>query len=223
MIRGGLLFRFGFCVKKNQLGLVACMSRLIFWPLAWASTFYFLVALCVLMQSNHVQAQCIIQGALSCNVYNSCFNRYCPCTDADNYFISYGRKYCDRFLNETGWSAAGRKWRDKTLLCLQESIAAKLSLQSPRTCNCREMKEFAFQTHINCYTQNAASVCKLPISDWEKIVSIVDTADVIDSYGAKQVLVTLEICISDYGSEVTADIKTKWNEAKTKLSSFISN
>ncbi len=85
------------------------------------------------------------------------------------------------------------------------------------------MKEFAFQTHINCYTQNAASVCKLPISDWEKIVSIVDTADVIDSYGAKQVLVTLEICISDYGSEVTADIKTKWNEAKTKLSSFISN
>ena len=114
-------------------------------------------------------------------------NRYCPCTDADNYFISYGRKYCDRFLNETGWSAAGKQWRDETLLCLQKSIVAKLSLQSPTTCNCREMKEFAFQTHINCYTQNAASVCKLPIADWRKIVGIFDTADFIDSYGARQV------------------------------------
>jgi hypothetical protein len=132
------------------------------------------------------------------HVYNTCFDRYCPCTGADNYFISYGRKYCDRFLNETGWSAAGKQWRDKTLLCLQKSIAAKLSLQSPTTCDCREMKEFAFQTHINCYTQNTASVCKLPIADWRKIVSIVDTADVIDSYGAKQVLATLKICISDY-------------------------
>jgi hypothetical protein len=186
-------------------------------------TFYFVIALCVLTQSNRVQAQCIIEGTLSCNVYNTCFDIYCPCTGSDDYFISYGRKYCDRFLNETGWSAAGKQWRDKTLLCLQKSIAAKLSLQSPRTCNCREMKEFAFQTHINCYTQNAASVCKLPIADWRKIVGIIDTADFIDSYGARQVVATLEICISNYISEVTADIKVQWNEAKTKLLSIISN
>jgi hypothetical protein len=132
---------------------------------------YFVIALCVFTQSNRVQAQCIIEGTLSCNVYNTCFDIYCPCTSGDNYFISYGRKYCDRFLNETAWSAAGKQWRDKTLLCLQKSIAAKLSLQSPRTCNCREMKEFAFQTHINCYTQNAASICKLPVTDWTKILS----------------------------------------------------
>ena len=184
---------------------------------------YFVIALCVLTQSNRVQAQCIIEGTLSCNVYNTCFDIYCPCTGGDNYFISYGRKYCDRFLNETGWSAAGKQWRDKTLLCLQKAIAAKPSLQSPRTCNCREMKEFAFQTHINCYTQNAASVCKLPIADWRKIVGIIDTADFIDSYGARQVVATLEMCISNYSSEVTADIKVQWNEAKTKLLSIISN
>ena len=76
------------------------MSQSVFRPLAWPSTLYFVIALCVLMQSNYIQAQCIIQGPLSCNVYNTCFDRYCPCTGADNYFISYGRKYCDRFLNE---------------------------------------------------------------------------------------------------------------------------
>ena len=85
------------------------------------------------------------------------------------------------------------------------------------------MKEFAFQTHINCYTQNAASVCKLPVADWTKILSIIDAADFIDIYGARQVVATLEICISNYSSEVTADIKAQWNEAKTKLLSIISN
>ena len=85
------------------------------------------------------------------------------------------------------------------------------------------MKEFAFQTHINCYTQNAASVCKLPVADWRKIISIIDMADFIDSYGASQVIATLEICLSNYSSEVTTDIKAEWNEAKTKLLSFISN
>jgi len=210
-------------VKTKLLRLVARMSQSVFRPLAWTRALYFVIALSVITQSNRAQAQCTIQGTLSCNVYNTCFDRYCPCTGADSYFISYGRKYCDRFLNESGWSPVGKQWRDKTLLCLQESIAAKLSLQRRTTCNCREMKEFAFKMHINCYTQNVASVCKLPISDWRKIVSIVDTADFIDSYGTKQVLATLEICISNYSSEVTADIKAKWNEAKTKLLSFISN
>ena len=207
------------------------MSQSVFRPLAWTPALYFAIALCVLTQSSYAQAQaqaqaqvqCTMQGPLSCNDYNICFDRYCPCTRADNYFISYGRKYCDRFLNATGWSAAGKQWRDKTLLCLQKSIAAKLSLQSPTTCSCREMKEFAFQTHINCYTQNAASVCNLPIADWRRIVSIIDAADFIDSYGARQVVATLKICISNYSREVTADIKAKWNEAKTKLLSFISD
>jgi hypothetical protein len=199
------------------------MPQSVFRSSAWARPLYFVIALCVLTQSNHAQAQCAIQGPLSCNVYNTCFDRYCSCAGADSYFISYGRKYCDRFLNEMGWSAAGKQWRDKTLLCLQKSIAAKLSLQSPTTCNCREMKEFAFQAHINCYTQNAASICKLPIADWRKIVSIIDAADLIDSYGARQVVATLRICISNYSSEVTANIKAEWNEAKTKLLSFISN
>lgn len=213
----------GFSVETDLLELVTRISQSVFRPLSWAHALYFVIALCTLMQSKYAWAQCTVQDMPSCNVYNTCFDRYCRCTGADNYFISYGQKYCNRFLNETGWSPAGKQWRDKTLLCLQKSIAAKLSLLSPATCSCREMKEFAFQTHINCYTQNAASVCNLPIADWRRIVSIIDTADFIDSYGASQVMATLEICLSNYSDEVAADIKAKWNEAKAKLLSFISD
>ena len=58
----------------------------------------------------------------SCDVYTLCFATYCPCTGADEDFRTYGKKYCECFLGLNTVSAAGVKWRDETLVCLEEAI-----------------------------------------------------------------------------------------------------
>lgn len=83
------------------------------------------------------------------------------------------------------------------------------------------MKNFAFQTHVSCYSQDSASVCRLPIGDWAKIVQTIDTADFLDAYGAKQLLDIINVCIGQRAGDVGDDIKAKWEQAKTKLKSII--
>src|SRR5262245_9275674 len=62
--------------------------------------------------------ECQSSPSPSCNVYDRCFERTCNCESTpDRYFISYGKKYCEQFLTATSWSQAGRRWRDKTLIC----------------------------------------------------------------------------------------------------------
>jgi hypothetical protein len=57
------------------------------------------------------------------------------------------------------------------------------------------MKNFAFQTHVKCYTQESASVCRLPISDLGKIFSIIDLEDLVSFDGLSQIIGILNICI----------------------------
>jgi hypothetical protein len=74
---------------------------------------------------------CTSSAKPSCAVYSTCFERVCNCeATEDRYFISYGKKYCDRFLDATQLSAAGQRWRDRTLVCLQEKIVPHLPLSS---------------------------------------------------------------------------------------------
>jgi hypothetical protein len=64
------------------------------------------------------------------------------------------------------------------------------------------MKQFAFQTHVECYTQPSASICDLALADYKKIYDIIDVADDLfrDPYGRKQMLDVLTICKNDQNS-----------------------
>jgi hypothetical protein len=155
------------------------------------------LALITLSLSDSARAQCANARELSCGVYSACFERYCPCEKTEfGYFMRYGKRYCDRFLASTGWSEKGNKWRDKTLLCLQERIVPRLSITDPPSCDCKVMKDLAFRTHVDCYTQPGASVCELEFSDYRKIYDIIDVgADIFkDAYGRRQMREVLEIC-----------------------------
>lgn len=155
--------------------------------------------------STEAFAQCQSNAELSCAVYNTCFDKYCPCENtSDGYFLRYGKKYCDRFLASTGWSDQGKKWRDQTLLCLQEKIVPKLSIVEHPTCDCQAMKRFAFQTHVECYTQKGASICGLDLADYKKIYDIIDVRDDLfgDPYGRKQMRDVLTICKNDQNASL---------------------
>jgi hypothetical protein len=132
--------------------------------------------------------------SLSCGFYDR-LDAYCGCRGADGYLIGYGRRYCDRFLNSSGWTPAGTKWRDETLICLQKSLARTVLQGPPGACDCAKTRDIAWQTHISCYTQPSASVCDLPLSDLTRIYRIIDAADLLSPDGFSQALAIASICM----------------------------
>ena len=142
-------------------------------------------------------AQCANAATPSCQVYTSCFAKQCPCKgDADEYFENYGAKYCKRFLDNAAFSTAGRKWRDKTLVCLQEAIVPQLDLSANPACNCKQMRNVAFKSHVDCYTQPGSSICDLPMADVKAIAQTVDAKDAFTIDGGKQMAAVAAVCVA---------------------------
>jgi hypothetical protein len=58
------------------------------------------------------------------------------------------------------------------------------------------MRDFAFVTHVECYTQEGASVCGLEYRDYHKIYQILDVRDDLlnDPLGRRQMKQVLQIC-----------------------------
>lgn len=129
-------------------------------------------------------------GAASCDFYR------CREADADNacgprgYYIGYGLKYCERFTKvlRPRLSAAGKRWLDKTRVCLMEHVDRNIPFDAP----CAEVKRSAFDSHPGCYVKGG--LCFLPPGDWMKIMGIIDPAD----NDLKQVIVTGVSCLGNW-------------------------
>lgn len=169
--------------------------------------------------ANLVFAQCANALAPSCTVYEACFARYCDCKySPDEYFLSYGKTYCERFLENTSLSAAGTKWRDSTLRCLQEQIVPKLIIVSPpASCDCTSMRSYAFTTHVDCYTQAANSVCNLPLADIVSIGETIELKDAFSSDGWKTMKDVVRVC-QDTAS--TVDRQAAWKRINDFISKY---
>lgn len=143
-------------------------------------------------------AQCENSATPSCHVYTQCFAKYCPCQgDPNEYFETYGASYCKSFLAAANFSDAGKKWRTKTLVCLQEAIVPKLKITAPpSSCNCSEMRTFAFDSHVGCYTQPGASMCDLPMADVLEVTRIIKIKDALTSDGLRQTARVARTCTS---------------------------
>jgi hypothetical protein len=152
-----------------------------------------IVLLAAMAPAFNGQARPLHASALDCGLYTQ-LERRCGCGARDGYLLGYGRKYCERFLHSTGWSAAGLRWRDRTLSCLKDALARKLA-RSPRTCYCGTIRTFAFDSHVRCYTLQSASVCALPLSDIGKIYQVIDAGDLVDPAGVKQALGVTLSCV----------------------------
>jgi len=151
---------------------------------------------CLLSAIGIANAQLRGQSQLSCAFYNR-LEQQCNCNGTDGYFIAYGLRYCERFLKSTGWTPAGTKWRDQTLICLQQSLSPALPQGPSAACDCQNARNIAWQTHVRCYTEASASVCRLPLSDLLKIYSIIDAPDLLSPYGFSQVLAIAKTCLRE--------------------------
>lgn len=149
-------------------------------------------------------AQCLNTATPTCGVYQTCFADRCDCRSSPNeYFVKYGKKYCEVFLNLPTLSAAGKKWRDSTLRCLQETIVPLLPADGQAsTCNCDSMQIKAFDSHVMCYTKKGSSICNLPASDWLEIAKAVGPVSVLsDAKGRKQIVEVSKLCLPELAGD----------------------
>lgn len=150
--------------------------------------------------------QCVNSLTPSCGVYDSCFAPACNCTGSDakfEYFLNYGKKYCEIFLGLEKLSGQGKVWRDGTLRCLQETIVPQLD-----GCNCQKMQTTAFDSHVACYTQNGNSICDLPTGDWVDILNATDPLTALtDQKSRKQMLEVAKICLQSAADDTKAVIR----------------
>ncbi len=85
------------------------------------------IILAVVTNSHAFSQQCVNPVKPNCDFYSKCMEATCKCGfAADGYALSYGLKYCRRFLNDANLSPQGEKWRDATLRCLQETLVTSL-------------------------------------------------------------------------------------------------
>src|SRR5262245_58575577 len=116
--------------------------------------------------------QCVNPIKANCDFYSQCMEATCKCGfGSSGYAVSYGRKYCQRFLDEKGFTAAGLAWRDATLRCLQEKLVQGLPANAGG-CDCAKLQNAAYATHVACYTQPGHSICDLPDTDILKIKNL---------------------------------------------------
>ncbi len=173
-----------------------------------------IAVLLVLCHAVPANAQCTNSIQTSCEVYEACFAKYCPCSGANEYFMSYGAKYCKSFLDNTALSNAGKKWRDSTLRCLQETIVPHLDIAAQPKCNCGQMKQRAFDSHVACYTKSDASICNLPSTDVVQIGKTVDMKDLFDKAGWRQMHEVSKVCAN---SAPDAGRRTTWKAMEVVL------
>lgn len=153
-------------------------------------------------------AQCLNSQQPSCGVYANCFAKLCNCAGSPaEYFLRYGKKYCEVFLDLKTLSPQGKAWRDSTLRCLQEKIVPALPADGQaHTCDCKKTETFAFDSHVACYTQPSASICALPKEDWAVIMGASGgVKSLTDSKSRKQIVEVAKVCVP----VVSTDLKNK--------------
>ncbi|HVG56974.1 MAG TPA: hypothetical protein VNA24_00355 [Hyalangium sp.] len=122
------------------------------------------------------------------------FVRRNPGKTPPDYYLGYGDKYANRFLNETSpkLSKAGQEWLQKTFVALQSKIE-DLRQKDPAAFARLEQdpeafRKFAYGTHSDAYVESGLS--KLPPGDLAKIALTPDFKDVLTKDGIAQMVET---------------------------------
>lgn len=94
------------------------------------------------------------------------------------YPMQFGNKYCKKYLDKID-SFKDKQWQNAVRKCLQNviNIFVLNKITSGSTITCEELDEYAFDSHVNCYTQpdpknSTISWCKIPLLDKFKIINI---------------------------------------------------
>ncbi|KAG4074248.1 hypothetical protein HA402_008657 [Bradysia odoriphaga] len=131
----------------------------------------FLSTVLIAVVVGQAQDVCTPSGT-ECNFYEDCLEAIFPCGDG-GYAIHYGFRLCKKFQeNRVLFSPLGKMWVSATCFCLQNILAGSITSGTfNATTTCTDIENFAWATHLGCYTDTNPSVCNIPITDWIMILN----------------------------------------------------
>ena len=114
-----------------------------------------------------------------------------PCAGRDNYYLSYGYKYCSRFsARQPRFSSKGRLWVAGVRSCLMGYLDRNVTLQA----SCLEVRSIAMRSHPGCYvtpSPDVPGICSLKPDDWLRILTAIEPKD----SNLQQAIITKALCI----------------------------
>jgi hypothetical protein len=154
----------------------------------------------------------------SCDYY-ACVEAAIPC-GPKGYAIGYGQYYCEKFAkHEAEFSPQGQKWMYDVMQCLQMKLVPVVN--KTMKLNCKELKDYAYDTHPVCYTSKVDSICNLPPKDWRVLVSIIEFKTLVDIDTIVQMFDVASTCGETYVDAVMKAIRDLLMKAVLKTHKYL--
>ena len=112
----------------------------------------------------------------NCDFYATCLEKAKPC-GASGYALGFGKKYCDRYFADTGFSAKGVAWVSRVGNCLQRALLKYGDPSNPPKESCQQIYSIAYKSHPSCYVDGYPGICDLSFSDMANIRNVIDIKD----------------------------------------------
>lgn len=100
--------------------------------------------------------------------------------------MAYGYNYCNGFqANRKFFSPWGKQWVSATCLCLQQQLKTAIANGTINaTTPCDDIKNYAWASHLGCYTDTSPSICDIPLTDWSIVlITVRDSLNDPMTYG----------------------------------------
>lgn len=169
-------------------------------------------------QTSNLNSSRCLSSDRDCSFYSRCLENAIPCGE-NGYATGFGTKYCTKFSqNSSKFSPKGQTWMWNTMSCLQKVLEPIANKDTNISMNCSQIKEFAYNSHPNCYViSTPGGVCLLPVTDWVELVKIVE----IDMPALKQAVSVAKSCGKVYYGKILATTKTLYASLHDKLHSIV--
>lgn len=130
-----------------------------------------------------------------CDFYEKCLEARKPC-GLQGYALGFGKRNCEKFLKlQKTISPDGQFFLSLTRVCLQNRLAVALKKSN---LSCSQMSQIAYDSHTDCYTNHAYSICNLNPVDLSKILFLMEPYDLLQSQSLGQVSRTLSSCLAHF-------------------------
>ncbi|KAH7726067.1 Protein W01A8.8 [Aphelenchoides avenae] len=126
-----------------------------------------------------------------CNAYK-CIEDKKQC-GPEGYLLGYGLKYCNRFFESDvydRYDVAGKAFISCTKNCLIGKIYENLQKDPSGTCDA--LKEFAFKSHVDCYT--GCGFCDMCKTNKAALLHTYDLGDFFSKQALDQVYSVAKTC-----------------------------
>lgn len=139
--------------------------------------------------------RCAEQLLGDCDFYSRCLEAHYPC-GKQSYALAFGQRYCDRFDRDYGNRLYLEGFVGKTRTSLQQDLVSYVN-HHRGIGSCRQLEEFAFQSHSHAYVAQPFGICHLlDFGSLKTIVTTIDGRDILRPKLWRSSLEVVQHCVA---------------------------